>query len=183
MTGERPGPHSPLPLETECGCHPGTQGLCRHTHPASPPWLRRLCAVYSRYSGGLSPRSRPRIPVDDDTASADSSPLPTPPPNLASCHHLSSKPPELRLSHSTELKDRIWPWQLSFLSSGFAASPLWGSDFSCLEHRLQGTWGLSLPPPACGILVPISGIEPTTPALEYRFLTTGPAGRSQWKLF
>ena len=31
---------------------------------------------------------------------------------------------------------------------------------------------------ACGILVPRSGIKPTTPALEGRFLTTGPPGRS-----
>ena len=31
---------------------------------------------------------------------------------------------------------------------------------------------------ACGILVPQSGIGPTTSALEGRFLTTGPPGRS-----
>ena len=33
-------------------------------------------------------------------------------------------------------------------------------------------------PMACGILVPWPGIEPTLPALEGRFLTTGPPGKS-----
>ena len=33
-------------------------------------------------------------------------------------------------------------------------------------------------PPACGILVPWPGIEPTSPALEGGFLTTGPPGKS-----
>ena len=31
---------------------------------------------------------------------------------------------------------------------------------------------------ACGILVPHPGIQPTSPALEGRFLTTGPPGKS-----
>ena len=34
-----------------------------------------------------------------------------------------------------------------------------------------GTWAF---PIACGILVPQPGIEPTSPALEGGFLTTGP---------
>ena len=38
--------------------------------------------------------------------------------------------------------------------------------------------GLSCPE-ACGILVPRPGIEPASPALEGRFLTTGPPGKSQ----
>ena len=43
--------------------------------------------------------------------------------------------------------------------------------------------GLSCPA-ACGILVPQPGIEPTSPALEDGFLTTGPPGRSHvWILF
>ena len=37
--------------------------------------------------------------------------------------------------------------------------------------------GLSCPV-ACGIFVPSPGIEPTPPALEGRFLTTGPPGKS-----
>ena len=37
--------------------------------------------------------------------------------------------------------------------------------------------GLSCPE-ACGILVPRPGIEPGPPALEGRFLTTGPPGKS-----
>ena len=38
--------------------------------------------------------------------------------------------------------------------------------------------GLSCPT-ACGILVPPPGIEPMSPALEGRFLPTGPPGKSQ----
>ena len=34
-------------------------------------------------------------------------------------------------------------------------------------------------PMACGVLVPWLGIEPSSPALEGRFLTTGPPGKSQ----
>ena len=37
--------------------------------------------------------------------------------------------------------------------------------------------GLSCPV-ACGILVPRPGIEPVSPALEGRFSTTGPPGKS-----
>ena len=33
-------------------------------------------------------------------------------------------------------------------------------------------------PAACGIVVPPPGIEPMSPALEGRFLTTGPPGKS-----
>ena len=33
---------------------------------------------------------------------------------------------------------------------------------------------------ACGILVPPPGMEPMSPALEGRFLTTGPPGKSQF---
>ena len=33
-------------------------------------------------------------------------------------------------------------------------------------------------PKACGILVPCPGIEPVSPALQGRFLTTGPPGKS-----
>jgi len=37
--------------------------------------------------------------------------------------------------------------------------------------------GLSCPA-ACGILVPYPGVKPASPALEVRFLTTGPPGKS-----
>ena len=39
-------------------------------------------------------------------------------------------------------------------------------------------FGLSCPA-ACGILVPQSGIKPASSALEGRFFTTGPPGKSQ----
>ena len=44
-------------------------------------------------------------------------------------------------------------------------------------HRLSGCRGLCFPA-ACGILVPQPGMEPVSPALEGRVLTTGPPGRS-----
>ena len=43
--------------------------------------------------------------------------------------------------------------------------------------------GLSCPS-ACGVLVPLPGIQPSPTALEGRFLTTGPPGKSpQWGIF
>ena len=38
-------------------------------------------------------------------------------------------------------------------------------------------------PAACGILVPRPGTEPTFPALEGRFFTTGPPGKSPYLSF
>ena len=49
----------------------------------------------------------------------------------------------------------------SWQSMGFSSC---GIGFSC--------------PGECGILVPLPGIEPTSPALEGIFLTTGAAGKS-----
>ena len=46
-----------------------------------------------------------------------------------------------------------------------------------LWHRGSTSHGLSCPK-ACRILVPRPGIEPASPALEGRFLTTGPQGKS-----
>ena len=48
-----------------------------------------------------------------------------------------------------------------------------------LRHATSvlATCGLSCPV-ACGILVPRTGIEPASPALEGRFFTTGPPGKS-----
>ena len=48
--------------------------------------------------------------------------------------------------------------------------PLWLTD-SLAVLGLRG-------PAGCGVLVPGSGIEPQSPALEGGFLTTGPPGRS-----
>ena len=54
-----------------------------------------------------------------------------------------------------------------------------GSQASLQLWRLRsGAHGLSSCPVACGILVPQPGIEPASPALEGRFLTTGPPGKS-----
>ena len=48
---------------------------------------------------------------------------------------------------------------------------------------LQSAWvQLFSCPVACGILVPPPGIEPASPALEGRFLTTGPPGKSLYNL-
>ena len=45
--------------------------------------------------------------------------------------------------------------------------------------QAPGRLGSLIDPMEYGVLVPGSGMEPTSPALEGRFLTTGPPGRSQ----
>ena len=50
------------------------------------------------------------------------------------------------------------------------APGLWGTGSVVVEHRLSC-------PEACGILVPRPGIEPVSPALAGKFLTTGPPGK------
>ena len=53
-------------------------------------------------------------------------------------------------------------WDLSLQSTGF--SPVVTHELGCSA--------------ACKILVPGPGIEPTSPALQSGFLTTGPPGKS-----
>ena len=53
---------------------------------------------------------------------------------------------------------------------------LWFTD--CLWFCVQGSCPL-----ACGIFVPGSGIEPMSSALQGRFLTTGPPGKSLSNVF
>ena len=66
-------------------------------------------------------------------------------------------------------------WALEYVGSVVGARGL----SSCGSRALEGTGsvvaacGLSCPV-ACGILVPLPEIEPASPALEGRFLTTGP---------
>ena len=68
------------------------------------------------------------------------------------------------------LKYLIWLHQgLSCDTHDLSLQPL---DLSLVVSR-----GLSCSK-ACGILVPRPGINPSSPALEGRFLTTGPPGRS-----
>ena len=62
--------------------------------------------------------------------------------------------------------------------------PFWGMGSlqlchaGCMPHgHVVATHGLGCST-ACGILVPQSGIEPASPALKGRFLTTGPPGKS-----
>ena len=58
-----------------------------------------------------------------------------------------------------------------FIYFGCAGSSLWHVGSLGRTHRLSC-------PSACGILVPRSGMEPQSPALEGRFLITGPPGKS-----
>ena len=89
-----------------------------------------------------------------------------------------------------------WLWYASFslvvacgfsLSScgpqapGYMGSVVCGTQALVEAHELivvACACGLSCPV-ACGILVPWPGIEPTSPALDGRFFTTGPPGKSQ----
>ena len=54
--------------------------------------------------------------------------------------------------------------------------------FIWLCRALAAAHGLSCPT-ACGILDPRPGIEPASPALEGRFLITGPPGESHAECF
>ena len=78
---------------------------------------------------------------------------------------------------------------LSFSLFGFSGSLLCHGGFSPVVGCSCGMWGLSTQAQqlwhmglvahiACGILVPRPGFEPASPALEGRFLTTGPPGKS-----
>ena len=68
---------------------------------------------------------------------------------------------------------------------------LFGCIGSQLQHArslLQSTGCLVVAhrlscPVACGILVPQPGIKPMSPALQGRFLTTEPPGKSPWNLY
>ena len=59
--------------------------------------------------------------------------------------------------------------------SGLSCSR-WNLSLWCAGSRVVA-WGLSCPA-ACGTLVPWPGIEPVSLALEGRFFTTGPPGKS-----
>ena len=71
-------------------------------------------------------------------------------------------------------------WDLLLLSTGFSL---------VVAHGLQSAWAQYLQlaglvaPMACGILVLRPGMEPTSPALESRFLTTGLQGKSPTFVF
>ena len=71
----------------------------------------------------------------------------------------------------------LWVFSFfSFLISFFyilAALGLYSSTWTSLVAVFR-----LICPTACGILVPRSGIEHTSPVLEGRFSTTGPAGKS-----
>ena len=57
---------------------------------------------------------------------------------------------------------------------GFSSCGAWTLDYM---SSVFAAFRLSFPM-ACGILVPQPGIEPVSPALESKFLTTGPPGKS-----
>ena len=61
----------------------------------------------------------------------------------------------------------------------FSAGSFFAADrLSSCGVRAQLSGPADLVARECGILVPQSGIEPMTPALQGRFLTTGPPGKS-----
>ena len=60
------------------------------------------------------------------------------------------------------------------VAHGLSSCGMWASEH---VSSVVVAHGLSCPA-ACGILLPRLGIEPAFPALEGRFLTTGPRGKS-----
>ena len=71
-------------------------------------------------------------------------------------------------------------WVLAAGRVGFSSWDVWPSLAS--EHRLSSHC-LSNCCASSGILVSQTGIEPMFPALEGRFLTTGPPGKSPHQLY
>ena len=59
----------------------------------------------------------------------------------------------------------------SCLGCGVQDLFVWCTGSVVVAHRLRS-------PAACGILIPQPGIRPLPPALQGRFLTTGPSGKS-----
>ena len=122
---------------------------------------------------------------------------------VQSCQHLQKLPPCV----PSQLPLFLFPHEeashLDFSFFGCSESLLWfvgflylwhkgfslSTDFSCcrpliLENadsvvEVQTSLDELSCPTACGILVPQPGIKPEIPALEGRFLTTGPPGKFQ----
>ena len=69
--------------------------------------------------------------------------------------------------HTNNWTTLLYTWNTLYINYTF-----FGCTRPIVAHRLSC-------PKACGILVPIPGTEPTSPALKGRFLTTGPLGKSQ----
>ena len=83
-----------------------------------------------------------------------------------------------QLAVSGVLQIKIFYLFITYLCIYLAAPSL-----SCSIHYLHcGTWlpeckSSVVTPMECGILVPQPGIRPASPALEGRFLTSGPPGK------
>ena len=77
----------------------------------------------------------------------------------------------LGLLSSCGMRASLQLWHASFLFSSCGWRAPERTSSVVVAH------GLSYPA-ACGILVPQPGIEPAYPALEGRFFTTGPRGKS-----
>ena len=79
----------------------------------------------------------------------------------------------------------VWPHEVLVVARGVFHSSTGRLIVAVLQFLLLWSTGsrrhgLSCPT-ACGILVPRSGIEPASSALEVRFSTTGPPGMS-WEM-
>ena len=68
--------------------------------------------------------------------------------------------------------------QVLVAACGIFTSESVGSFFVAAHGLLSGLVRWPSCPAACGILVPWPGIKPSSPALEGRFLTTGPPWKS-----
>ena len=76
-----------------------------------------------------------------------------------------------------ETKQVVWQWQWVFVFWVFCFC------FNCIGSSLQSSAHRLSCPEAWGTLVHQPEIEPMSPPLEGRFLTTGPPGKSQQWIF
>ena len=70
---------------------------------------------------------------------------------------------------------KLWHVGTLVVAYGLSSCGVWAPQH---VGSVVAACGLSCPA-ACGILVPRPGMEPVSPALEGRFLTTGPPGKSR----
>ena len=77
---------------------------------------------------------------------------------------------------SNKLKRKLVTWPHWVLTCGIWALSLWRLDSPVVMRRLSY-------PVACGILLTVQGIEHVSVALQGRFLTTGPPGKSTINYF
>ena len=134
------------------------------------------------YWSGLpfsSPRGLPNLGIESGSPALRADSLPSEPPGKPII--IESKLPwcSVHCEHLTAAAAFFFFFKYLFIYFAALGLSCGTQDLSllCAGFSLVAARGLSCPA-ACGILVPQPGMEPTSPALEGGFLTTGPPEKS-----